>query len=437
MKKILKLLIAVTFLCTTLFSQSTLGLTFELMPCGTGYEVSRGTATDYKVIIPELWNELPVRKIADRGFSFFHDMTEIYIPNSVTDLGSEAFSQTGLLEIIIPSSITHIPEFLFSECNNLRNVSLPKSVKTIDDWAFFKTSSLAEISLPNSIVSIGVGAFALSGIIGIEIPNSVMSIDDLAFMESKINFITIPMSVTHIYGTPFFGTRLARAYIGFQSVPSSWSRYWGTDLRGIEWGYVQTSPPKNLTVFENNGAVVLNWEAPWHNTTEVYEYKIYRDSVYLSSTKYTSFIDINVLAAQEYTYHIKANYKDGDEYKESRPSNQVSIIVESVFISDVLAEISIIKRLRNYPNPFNPYTNIQFTIGNVGNVVINVYNVRGQRVRTLLNEQREPGHHSLIWNGTDDSGRAVGSGVYFYRVSARNSMNDFYTSSVGRMLLMK
>jgi len=85
----------------------------------------------------------------------------------------------------------------------------------------------------------------------------------------------------------------------------------------------------------------------------------------------------------------------------------------------------------NYPNPFNPYTTIRYTIGNVENVVINVYNVRGQRVRTLLNEQREPGHHSVIWNGTDDSGRALSSGIYFYRIVAGEN------TATRRMLLMK
>jgi len=85
----------------------------------------------------------------------------------------------------------------------------------------------------------------------------------------------------------------------------------------------------------------------------------------------------------------------------------------------------------NHPNPFNPYTTIRYTIGNVGNVMINVYNVRGQRVRTLLNENREPGHHSVVWNGTDDTGRALSSGIYFYRIVAGEN------TATRRMLLMK
>jgi len=67
----------------------------------------------------------------------------------------------------------------------------------------------------------------------------------------------------------------------------------------------------------------------------------------------------------------------------------------------------------------------------VGNVTINVYNVRGQLVRTLLNEHREPGHHSVVWNGTDDNGRAVSSGIYLYRIVAGENV------ATRRMLLMK
>jgi len=94
--------------------------------------------------------------------------------------------------------------------------------------------------------------------------------------------------------------------------------------------------------------------------------------------------------------------------------------------------IAYVTRLQsNFPNPFNPETTIAFSLSNVGNVVINVYNVRGQRVRSLLDEQREPGHHSIVWNGRDDSGRALSSGIYLYRMTA----GDF--TETRRMLLMK
>jgi len=70
-------------------------------------------------------------------------------------------------------------------------------------------------------------------------------------------------------------------------------------------------------------------------------------------------------------------------------------------------------------------------ISRTSHVNITVYNIRGQRVRTLVNEDIEAGFHTVEWNGTDDHGRIVGSGVYFYRMTA----GDY--NSNRRMLLMK
>jgi hypothetical protein len=89
--------------------------------------------------------------------------------------------------------------------------------------------------------------------------------------------------------------------------------------------------------------------------------------------------------------------------------------------------------LNNFPNPFNPYTTISFTIETplMGSLLIEVYNIKGQRVRTLVNDHFPAGRHSVVWNGTDDNGKTVSSGVYFYMMRAGDYM------SVRRMLLMK
>lgn len=72
---------------------------------------------------------------------------------------------------------------------------------------------------------------------------------------------------------------------------------------------------------------------------------------------------------------------------------------------------------QNYPNPFNPETTIRYSLPqNVKYVNINIYNVLGQKVRTLFQGPQPVGQHSLKWNGRDDSGRLVSSGVYFYQL---------------------
>ncbi|MDD3097852.1 MAG: T9SS type A sorting domain-containing protein, partial [Candidatus Cloacimonetes bacterium] len=86
---------------------------------------------------------------------------------------------------------------------------------------------------------------------------------------------------------------------------------------------------------------------------------------------------------------------------------------------------------QNYPNPFNPSTTITYALPKSGKVRLDIYNLKGQLVNTLVNQDMEAGVHSVVWNGTDKNKRAVASGVYFYRLSSPES------SKTKRMLLMK
>ncbi len=69
-----------------------------------------------------------------------------------------------------------------------------------------------------------------------------------------------------------------------------------------------------------------------------------------------------------------------------------------------------------YPNPFNPETNIDFSIKTTGNVTLEVYNLKGQRVKTLVDDSVEAGDHSVIWHGDTDSGNSAATGVYFIKL---------------------
>jgi len=88
--------------------------------------------------------------------------------------------------------------------------------------------------------------------------------------------------------------------------------------------------------------------------------------------------------------------------------------------------------LTNYPNPFNPSTTISFTTPEESNVELSVYNIRGQKIRTLLNNQTTAGEHSIVWNGDDASGKKVGSGLYLYKLK----IND-KTEIVKKCMLLK
>ncbi len=71
----------------------------------------------------------------------------------------------------------------------------------------------------------------------------------------------------------------------------------------------------------------------------------------------------------------------------------------------------------NYPNPFNPSTTISFELSKTENVQLEIYNVKGQKVKTLVNGMQTQGLHNVVWNGLDDSGKTAASGMYFYQLS--------------------
>jgi len=74
--------------------------------------------------------------------------------------------------------------------------------------------------------------------------------------------------------------------------------------------------------------------------------------------------------------------------------------------------------LQNYPNPFNGETMIRFQLPSEQRVQLYVYNIRGQRVATIIDERKEAGYHRVTWTGRNDDGRQVGSGIYIYLLQA-------------------
>jgi hypothetical protein len=73
---------------------------------------------------------------------------------------------------------------------------------------------------------------------------------------------------------------------------------------------------------------------------------------------------------------------------------------------------------QNYPNPFNPVTTINYALVKPVKVELAVFNVLGQRVKVLVSENQKPGYHSVVWDGTDNLGDKVATGIYFYRLKA-------------------
>ena len=87
--------------------------------------------------------------------------------------------------------------------------------------------------------------------------------------------------------------------------------------------------------------------------------------------------------------------------------------------------------IKNYPNPFNPSTTIMYNLSEEAEVKIEIFNSRGQLVKTLVNDFKDAGSYHLIWNGQDQNNRTVASGVYYSRIETNGK------SLTHKMLLLK
>ena len=182
-------------------------------------------------------------------------------------------------------------------------------------------------------------------------------------------------------------------------------------------------PPTDLShqvVGGNN--VVLNWTAP----ENIFRgFRILRNSQDISGIiEETMYVDSG-LNDGEYFYEVKTVYWGGDS-----TAATTSVIIRVP--DDDWTELPVVNELvSNYPNPFNPDTTIRYNVAQAGNVVIDIYNVRGQKIATLLNSHKEAGEHTVVWHGLDGSGREVSSGIYL----AIMRMDNF--TQIKRMTLLK
>jgi hypothetical protein len=277
--------------------------------------------------------------------------------------------------------VTTIGDAAFAGCTTLTEIIIPNSVIAINGNPFIFTPNLEDIyveagnthfrSEGNSLIRNSDNTL-ISGTKNSIIPSSVTSIDAIAFAGcTTLMHIIIPNSVTMIGESAFSGcTDLTHI-----TIPNSVTTIG-------RWAFYGCT---SLTIYAEALSQPPGWSHGWH----------------------------------------------GGWNPDNRPVNWGSTSDEDVAEMHMQSEL-----WANYPNPFNPTTTIQFSLSfgegrGEGNVRIDVYNLKGQLVKGLVSGVYRSGTHSVVWDGTDDDGRAVSSGVYFYRMVAGEY------SKIKRMLLLK
>jgi hypothetical protein len=172
---------------------------------------------------------------------------------------------------------------------------------------------------------------------------------------------------------------------------------------------------------ENGNNIRLNWDI-----LESYNasFRVYRNDVLLEEISGGTFeyIDEN-LENGSYSYKVSALFGNIEIFSDVTEPIEINVANNDV--------VTLPLQLFNYPNPFNPDTTIQFHLNEKQHVSLKIYNAKGQKIRTLANQIFEADTHSVRWNGTDDSGTSISSGIYFYVISTPTE------KQTRKMILMK
>ena len=172
---------------------------WQLLSDGT-IEITKYTGKSQTPIIPDMIIGKPVTRIGNQSFSETAIIT-VTIPDSVTSIGDSAFAVCrNLTSIVIPNNVTSIGPWAFHYCTNLSAITIPNSVTEIGHWAFQNCVSLTSISLPQNITSIDFGLFQMcENLSRITIPENVTSIDNQAFYGCrKLTSVTLSNNITSI-----------------------------------------------------------------------------------------------------------------------------------------------------------------------------------------------------------------------------------------------
>ncbi len=209
-------------------------------------------------------------------------------------------------------------------------------------------------------------------------------------------------------------------------IPITNSNHVVTDIE-LELEYL--APATGLDGSFNEREFTLTWTAPTTSLV-IDNYSVYRkinddDYEMIDTSETEEYLDDISDNDGLYFYYVVVNYTDGNSENSTVYSFDTSTGAGDLVTPNVTALYG------NYPNPFNPETNISFSLAKDQNVKISIYNIRGQLVRNLTNEVHKAGRNTIVWDGTDNYNRGCASGLYMYRFETKG------ISTVKKAMLLK
>jgi hypothetical protein len=192
------------------------------------------------------------------------------------------------------------------------------------------------------------------------------------------------------------------------------------------------SPANGVTI--ETGSPILSWFNPVVSSSELtYDVELANNENFADAVVYTDLAQLKAEASNlesgQYFWRVRSKTNSEISGYSATGNFKVKDGITSVEEEEVLPTVFGLEQ--NYPNPFNPTTTIKFSLPESHFVSIKIYNMLGQEVRTLVNDQSNQGTYNVVWNGKDNYGNQVASGTYIYRISA----GDFVSTK--KMVLLK
>jgi hypothetical protein len=184
--------------------------------------------------------------------------------------------------------------------------------------------------------------------------------------------------------------------------------------------------PQNVQAVTQGANIQLTWDAM--TSRDFTHFRVFRNLVMIADNiTEASYLDPNVPNGT-YSYNVRAVYSGG--HQSTLSEDEVIEHIQTEIGNDIPTRTELVG---NYPNPFNPVTVISYNLNQESEVNIFVFNIKGQKLKTLVRGNQKAGYHQVTWDGTDENNKKVTSGVYFYEF---DTSNGDYTS-IKKMLLLK
>ena len=252
-----------------------------------------------------------------------------------------------------------------------------------------------------------------------------------ATVKSSTNFITVPDTEGNykLYLPTGSYTLTAKAP-GYQEVVSpSFSMSLTNPVNTHDFYLEYFKPVTGFNFSVNQDQLLLSWTEPSEPEVPVLGYNVYRK---VNAGRYELLEMVTTVGYTQtlvelgtYHYYVEAVYTDGVSIASPDLSFEYPYVDGEEDISPYVTKLD-----GNYPNPFNPETTFSFSLKEAGNVRMDIFNLRGQLVRTLVDGVCNAGPHKVVWNGKDTAGRSVSTGVYLYKLQTKG-----YTAVKKAMLL--